>query len=129
MTANPIRKARFIVYACLGAILLSHSSFALAQARIIQPGAPGESPRELSAEDAIKIANTSYSPADAQFMRDMIPHHHQALQMAELVANRTNRKELIDVAGRINASQGDEIEFMQQWLGERGEAVPDFLKG
>ncbi|MBT8445457.1 MAG: DUF305 domain-containing protein, partial [Gammaproteobacteria bacterium] len=90
-----------------------------------QPGAPGESPRELSAEDAIKIANTSYSPADAQFMRDMIPHHHQALQMAELVADRTNRKELIDVAGRIDASQGDEIEFMQQWLRERGEPVPD----
>ena len=125
MTANPITIARFIVFACLGAIVLGHSSTALAQARIIQPGAPGESPRELSAEDAIKIANTSYSPADAQFMRDMIPHHHQALQMAELVADRTNRKELIDVAGRIDASQGDEIEFMQQWLRERDEPVPD----
>ena len=116
---------RCIACACLGAILLGHASSALAQARIIQPGAPGESPRELSADEAIKIANTSYSPADAQFMRDMIPHHHQALQMAELVADRTNRKELIDVAGRINASQEDEIEFMQQWLRERGEPVPD----
>ena len=37
-----------------------------------------------------------------------------------LVADRTNRKELIDVAGRINASQNDEIEFMQEWLAERG---------
>jgi uncharacterized protein (DUF305 family) len=58
-------------------------------------------------------------------MQDMIPHHHQALEMAALVADRTNRPELIDVAGRINASQQDEIAFMQQWLRERGERVPD----
>ena len=58
-------------------------------------------------------------------MHDMIPHHHQALEMAALVADRTNREEVIDVAGRINASQGDEIEFMQEWLRERGQHVPD----
>ena len=110
---------------CIGAILLANASNAVAQAPIIQPGPPGEGARELSAEQAIEIANTSYSPADAQFMRDMIPHHHQAMQMAELVADRTNRPELIDVAGRINVSQEDEIEFMQNWLRERGEPVPD----
>ncbi|RLA31169.1 MAG: DUF305 domain-containing protein [Gammaproteobacteria bacterium] len=92
---------------------------------IIQPGAPGDSARELSAEEAIEIANTSYSPDDAQFMTDMIPHHNQAMQMAELVTDRTNRPELNDVAGRINASQEDEISFMQQWLRERGEPVPE----
>ncbi|NND61405.1 MAG: DUF305 domain-containing protein [Gammaproteobacteria bacterium] len=96
-----------------------------AQAPIVQPGAPGEPVRELSAEQAIEIAVTSYSPDDARFMQDMIPHHHQALEMAALVADRTNNPELIDIAGRINASQGDEIEFMQSWLRERGEDVPD----
>jgi uncharacterized protein (DUF305 family) len=125
LTAIPAALTRLVFCACLAVILLGHSAESVAQARIVQPGAPGESVRELSAEDAIKIANTSYSPGDAQFMRDMIPHHHQALQMAELVAARTNRQELIDVAGRINASQGDEIEFMQQWLRERGEPVPN----
>ncbi len=94
-------------------------------APIIQPGTPGEPGRELSAEEAIKVAKTSYSPADVTFMQDMIPHHNQAVQMAELVADRTNRPELVDVAGRINASQADEIAFMQQWLSSRGESVPD----
>jgi len=94
-------------------------------APIIQPGAPGEPPRELTAEEAVEIADTSYSPADVRFMQDMIPHHHQALEMAALVAERTNNRELIDVAGRIEASQGDEIAFMQDWLRERGERVPD----
>ena len=109
----------------LGVILLGQATISLAQAPIIQPGMPGDESQELSAEQAIKIADTSYSPADAQFMKDMIPHHHQALEMAALVADRTNRAELIDVAGRINVSQGDEIEFMQTWLDQRGEDVPD----
>ncbi len=98
---------------------------AAAAAPIIQPGAPGEPARELTAEEAVEIADTSYSPADVRFMQDMIPHHHQALEMAALVEGRTNNRELIDVAGRIEATQSDEIAFMQEWLRERGERVPD----
>ena len=125
MTATTDRLQRFLCRACLGAVSVVLTTVCNAQAVIVQPGAPGEPVRELSAEEAIEIAISTYSPADAQFMRDMIPHHHQALQMAELVADRTNRPELLDIAGRINVSQGDEIEFMQNWLRERGESVPD----
>jgi uncharacterized protein (DUF305 family) len=96
-----------------------------AQAPIVQPGAPGEPARTLSAAEATEIAVTAYSPDDIRFMQDMIPHHHQAMEMAALVAERTNRPEIIDVAGRINASQGDEIAFMQGWLADRGQRVPD----
>lgn len=101
------------------------SAAAVAQAPIVQPGAPGKQSQELSAEQAVDIAVTSYSPDDVKFMHDMIPHHHQAIQMAALVADRTNRPELIEVAGRIDASQEDEIAFMQSWLRERAEHVPD----
>ena len=109
----------------LGLLLLGTAPLTMAQAPIIQPGAPGEAPRQISADEAMEIANTSYSADDVQFMQDMIPHHHQAMEMSALVAGRTNRPELIDVAGRIDASQGDEIAFMQEWLRERGEHVPD----
>ena len=125
MTATPDPLVRFLTRACLGVILLGQATVGQAQVPIIQPGAPGDSPRELSAEEAIKIAVSSYSPDDVLFMQDMIPHHHQAIEMAELVADRTNRPELVDVAGRIDVSQDDEIAFMQQWLRERGERVPD----
>ena len=112
--------------ALTGAILLGFSTVGMAQeVPIIQPGAPGESARELSAEEAIDIANTSHSPDDIKFMQDMIPHHNQAVQMSELVADRTNRQEVNDVAGRIDVSQEDEIDFMQGWLRERGVAAPD----
>ena len=90
---------------------------------IIQPGAPGETPRELSAEQAVEIANTSYTPGDAQFMRDMIPHHQQALEMSQLAPNRTNSPEILEIAGRIEAAQSDEVAFMTQWLTSRGEPL------
>jgi len=125
LTATRNALIQSFLRACLAAILLGQAATAMSQAPIIQPGAPGDSLRELSAEEAVKIAHSGYSPADAQFMQDMIPHHHQAIEMAELVADRTNRPELIDVAGRINASQGDEIAFMQNWLRQRDEHVPD----
>ncbi len=116
---------RLFTQACLGLVLMSHAITGMSQVPIIQPGAPGESTRMLTAEEAIEIAVASYSPADVQFMQDMIPHHHQAIQMAELVADRTNNPELVDLAGRITGSQQDEIEFMQQWLRERNEKIPD----
>jgi uncharacterized protein (DUF305 family) len=91
-------------------------------APIVQPGAPGSQGRILSAEEAVQITDTSYSPADASFMKMMIPHHKQALEMAELVEGRTNRAALVEIAGRINASQNDEIAFMETWLTDRDES-------
>ena len=86
---------RRLSFVCASASLLGLSSAAIAQGPvIIQPGAPGQPARELSADDAVKIADTSYSADDVKFMQDMIPHHNQAVEMAELVKDRTNRQEL-----------------------------------
>jgi uncharacterized protein (DUF305 family) len=98
-------------------------SAAHAQAPIVQPGAPGEVGRTLTPIEAVAITDTSYSPDDVSFMQGMIPHHEQALVMAELVSERTNQAELGQIAGRIKASQKDEIEFMQSWLADRDEPV------
>ena len=117
---------RRTVLTSAGAIMVSIANVAAAQETpIIQPGAPGAPVRALTAEQAIEIADTSYTRDDALFMKDMIPHHHQAVEMSALAADRTNRKEILDAAGRITASQDDEIEFMQGWLRERGETAPE----
>lgn len=92
---------------------------------IVLPGAPGQTARRLDANEAIKIADSRYSHDDVVFMQDMIPHHNQAVEMAALVEGRTNRREIIEAAGRITASQADEISFMQQWLRDRGEVAPE----
>jgi uncharacterized protein (DUF305 family) len=105
-------------------LLLSGSAIALAQTvPIIQPGAPGQDSKVLTADQAIKLAAASYTPADVSFMQGMIMHHQQAVDMAVLVKQRTNRAELVTIAGRIESSQADEIAFMKGWLAERGEML------
>ena len=108
----------------LFALSLSCGAAVAQDVAIIQPGAPGEPTKVLSAEEASAIANTSYSRDDVEFMQDMIPHHAQAVEMSALVADRTNNDDLVDIAGRIDASQADEIQFMKDWLAERGEDLP-----
>lgn len=110
---------------CLLALLAVQTAAALAQVPIVQPGTPGEATRDLTAEEATAIAVTTHSPDDVRFMHDMIPHHHQALEMSGLAPDRTNRPKLLDAARRIEVSQQDEIGFMQQWLRDRGETAPD----
>ncbi|WP_189453158.1 DUF305 domain-containing protein [Cognatilysobacter bugurensis] len=109
----------------LAAMLAAPISPAFAQVSIVNPGAPGEATRELSPDQAVKIAGSRYSAADVQFMRQMIPHHQQAMDMAALVGKRTNSPAVIEAAARIEASQRDEIGFMQQWLTARGETATD----
>ena len=108
------------------AIALSSASWAQ-DAPIIQPGIPGQDGRQLSAEEAAKIADTRYSEDDVEFMQGMILHHFQAVEMAALVSERTSTAEVVDVASRIDVSQADEIEFMRSWLTSRGEDAPDPL--
>mgnify|MGYP002525122251 FL=1 len=110
----------------LGGLLMPSVSISdISDVPILQPGAPGNATREIDAETAVAIANSSYTVADVDFMQDMIIHHHQALLMAILAAPSTNNQAILDLAGRIDVSQADEISFMQDWLGEREEQVPD----
>jgi uncharacterized protein (DUF305 family) len=95
------------------------------EAPIVQPGAPGQASRTLEGREASRIADNRYSDDDVKFMQDMILHHAQAVEMAALVPARTNTQAIRDVAGRIDASQADEIVFMQTWLRERGESAPE----
>ena len=115
----------FLSVACSLVLLGVWNTSSGQEVPIIQPGAPGDASRELTSEQAIDVADTSYSPADVEFMRGMIPHHQQALEMAELVEERTNQEDVVDIAARIMASQSDEMKFMLDWLADRGEEPAD----
>ena len=96
-----------------------------AEVPILQPGAPGNPTKELDPETAIAIADSSYTAADVEFLQGMIVHHYQAFLMSEMAPSRTNNQTILDLAGRIDASQIDEIDFMENWLTERGKSIPD----
>jgi len=99
------------------------SQAAFAQVAIIQPGAPGQQGRVITAEEASDLANMEYSLGDIRFLQGMIPHHAQAKEMSALAESRTNNDAVLAVASRITLSQDDEIAMMQGWLRERGLEV------
>jgi uncharacterized protein (DUF305 family) len=70
-------------------------------------------------------AGPGYTLADVRFMQDMIGHHAQAITMAVLATSRAESDNVLKLARKIDISQRDEIKFMQQWLRERNQGVPD----
>ncbi len=116
------RNAAFGSRTIFTGLLLSGSCLAMAQtAPIVQPGAPGQDGRLLTADEATELAKASHTEADVRFMQGMIVHHQQAVEMSQLVADRTNNEDVIAIASKILASQADEIEFMNEWLETRDE--------
>ena len=91
--------------------------------KIIQPGAPGKPSVNIDAEDAVAIAESSYTTADVSFLQGMIVHHEQALFMSELASERTNAQSIVDLAEMCIRDREDEINFMEVWLAERDESV------
>ena len=57
-------------------------------------------------------------------MSGMIPHHAQAVLIAGWAASHGARKDVAILCERIVVGQRDEIQFMRNWLRDRGQAVP-----
>ncbi|MEH1101626.1 DUF305 domain-containing protein [Micromonospora sp. CPCC 205561] len=87
---------------------------------VIVPGRPGESAATRPAEELRDAAQARHNAMDVSFVRMMIPHHAQALEMAELAPDRAGAPALRALAERIRAAQGPEIGLMRGWLRERG---------
>ncbi|MFJ6795365.1 DUF305 domain-containing protein [Streptomyces sp. NPDC091268] len=86
-------------------------------AAVIAPGKPGEKSRTLSPEQAARERpDDSPNAADQTYVRDMVEHHRQALQMSALAPDRASAEGVRRVAERITAAQQPEIGAMQRWL-------------
>lgn len=57
---------------------------------------------------------------DVAFAQAMIPHHEQALEMAEIALTKDTSKPLADLAREIRRQQDPEIVLMRAWLDEWG---------
>ena len=87
---------------------------------LVQPGAPGEPSRVISADKAVDLSRVQHTAGDVRFMQDMIGHHAQAMEMTALLPSRTASAEMRKLALRIDVSQADEIKMMREWLQARG---------
>src|ERR1700742_3219277 len=50
------------------------------------------------------------------FVRDMIVHHGQAVEMADLASDRADRDDVKGLADRIADTQRPEIDMLNRWL-------------
>jgi uncharacterized protein (DUF305 family) len=91
---------------------------------IVQPGAPGQASRVITAEKAADLSRVQHTPADVRFMQNMIGHHAQAIEMTGLLSERTRREDMRLLGKRIELSQADEIKMMRDWLAARGQPLP-----
>lgn len=92
---------------------------------VVQLGGPGEPNRTLSPEEAAELGSPTYVEEDVVFVRDMLHHHSQAIEMVGYVDERTEDSDVRLLAERMDVSQTDEITQLEKWLQTRGEPVRD----
>jgi uncharacterized protein (DUF305 family) len=124
-----MRTWRAVRAAVAPALVMAVSGAATSCARagsapIVNPGAPGEASRTITAAKAVDLSGVQYTPADVRFMQGMIGHHAQAIEMTALLPARSHRDDMRLLARRIELSQADEISLMRGWLQRRGQQVP-----
>lgn len=84
-----------------------------------------ETPDSQSAGGGAVVATGS--DADITFAQLMIPHHEQAVQMADIALQRATSPEVTDLATQIKAAQDPEIQQMRGWLQQWG--APEQMDG
>ncbi|WP_106397070.1 DUF305 domain-containing protein [Actinocorallia populi] len=65
-----------------------------------------------------------HNDQDVAFAQGMIPHHRQAVTMADLAPGRAGSQAVKDLAVQIKKAQDPEITTMSGWLTAWGEEVP-----
>ncbi|RKN50409.1 DUF305 domain-containing protein [Micromonospora endolithica] len=66
-------------------------------------------------------ASAQLNDAEVMFAQMMIPHHEQAVEMADLAATRVKDPDLKKLAAQIKAAQAPEITTMAGWLTAMGK--------
>lgn len=66
------------------------------------------------------VTQAEASAADISFAQLMIPHHRQALEMAEMALTQAESPEVLQLAEQIQAAQDPEIQMMSGWLEQWG---------
>jgi uncharacterized protein (DUF305 family) len=84
----------------------------------------------MSSSTTIAIpADAKFNATDVGFAQGMIPHHAQAIEMADLALTNTTNPDVLVLANQIKAAQSPEIEKLSGWLGDWGQTVPSTASG
>ena len=77
---------------------------------------PGAAPTPTATSGPATVTAGPHNTIDIEFAQMMIPHHQQAVQMADLAAGRAADPRVTQLAAAIRAAQQPEIATMTGWL-------------
>ncbi|MFJ8072383.1 DUF305 domain-containing protein [Streptomyces sp. NPDC096176] len=86
-------------------------------------GHDGRHPSKTPSASA-SAARGQHNAADVTFAKGMVPHHRQAVEMADLAPTRAESAEVKKLAEEIKKAQAPEIKTLSGWLASWGEEVP-----
>ncbi|EAQ5978266.1 DUF305 domain-containing protein [Salmonella enterica subsp. enterica serovar Senftenberg] len=69
-------------------------------------------------------SKADFNDADVTFAQSMIPHHQQAVVMAKMAKANAESSDVKDLAAKVEAAQGPEIDTMSGWLKAWGQKQP-----
>jgi len=87
---------------------------------VLVPGGPGDDASTAAPGEVEAPAPPAPNEADLEFLAMMVPHHAQAVEMAELADRYATSRPVRALADRIRAAQGPEIVLMSTLLEEAG---------
>lgn len=82
-----------------------------------------------SSSSSSSSTGSEQNDADVDFATGMIPHHQQAVEMADMALKQATTPEVRELAAKIKAAQDPEIETMSGWLKAWGKPVPTGMSG
>lgn len=88
---------------------------------------PQTSAPPATSPSAAPAASAQHNDADIAFVQGMIPHHAQAVAMAQMATAHASDQRVKELAGRIEQAQGPEIAQMRGFLAAWG--VPESSGG
>lgn len=113
--------------AVLGVILLVAGAAGLAVTATYQPRSRDTGSFPGRGVDTGTLPLTANDAIDAMFIEQMIPHHEDAVDMADLALESAEHPELRALAREIKRTQTAEIEQMREWYREWfDEEVPEY---
>ncbi|WP_461666046.1 DUF305 domain-containing protein [Gordonia sputi] len=127
MSSNTIRRTRMLAACAVIAAVVGIAGCSTSDSGSDSASSTStEASRNATSSQSASADSTKHNAADVTFNQMMIPHHQQAIAMADLVPSRTENTAVRELATQIKNAQQPEIDQMTQRLASWGvSTTPD----
>lgn len=87
-------------------------------------GSPSATESSATSDQSPTPVQDSHNQADVTFATEMIPHHRQAVAMADMALSKAADARVTRIARDVKNAQDPEITKMSSWLTEWGKPAP-----